>query len=503
MATIQEAKTRAEDLLIRNKTIVNEAARRWKRYTTESCPIDTRDKVNPLFAGNHEEEIKLRGAFESEIVRNRVNMGLAQPFTLKIKEEAEQAESKQKKLTAFYEENDLHLKCKDIMANTGACGASAVYMYMPEEKEEADAIAIIDLKPWEYAIMRDSKGRVLYALRIWVELIDLNSEAGMTYKLAEAMREAGVTPKEGVMVNILKCEYIDNDNYYYFRGNVGSYSEEIAYQQTAIKPDEIEIRQGEPNFFGAVPIVEFVGLKGRRPYYFESITWIDAYNILTTDSISEFDAIRTAILLLKNYYVGDTVDENGDVTETTKSQMKRARVLKMDENGSAEWLIKDIPVNAFVELEKCIRRNIDRFSCNIDYSDTEIYGKATNLSIQARMHGIKLAAKDMCDAFEKGLKEMISVANGLWTTAEKGAQEIKKTDIKCEFTFDVPINTQEEVSNFVALKGAGISLEDALTQLSFVKNPEEWAERAMDEIEQIMTQQPTENTGGNDNNKST
>lgn len=503
MATIAEAKTRAEDLLNRNKSIVNESAQRWKRYTTESCPIDTRDKANPIFQGNNEEEIKLRGAFESEIVRNRVNMGLAQPFSLKIKEEAEQAENKQKKLTAFYEENDLHLKCKDIMANTGACGASAVYMYMPEEKEEADAIAIIDLKPWEYAIMRDSKGRVLYALRIWVEAIALNSEAGAMYHISEMMKEAGGNAKEGISINILKCEYVDADNYYYFRSTKGTLLDELAFQQTAITPDEMEPMQGAPNFFGSVPIVEFVGLKGRRPYYFESITWIDAYNILTTDSISEFDAIRTAILLLKNYYVGDTVDENGDVTETTKSQMKRARVLKMDENGSAEWLIKDIPVNAFVELEKCIRRNIDRFSCNIDYSDTEIYGKATNLSIQARMHGLKLAAKDMCDAFEKGLKEMISVANGLWTTAKKGSQSIKKTDVKCEFTFDVPINAQEEVANFVALKGAGIATEDALTQLSFVKNPAEWAERAMEEIEQIMTQQPTENAGSNDNNKST
>lgn len=489
MATISEAKTRAEDLLTRNKSIVNEAAQRWKRYTTESCPIDTRDKVNQVFFGNNEEEIKLRGAFESEIVRNRVNMGLAQPFVMKVQEDAEQAEIKQQKLTAFYEQNDLHIKCKDIMSNTGACGASAVYMYMPDENDDVEAVAIIDLKPWEYAIMRDSKGRTLYALRIWVESIALDSEAGARYNLSEMMKEAGGNAKEGISTNILKCEYIDADNHYYFRSSRGSNTEEIAFQATSITADEMEPMQGITNFFGAVPIVEFVGLKGRRPYYFESITWIDSYNILTTDSISEFDAIRTAILLLKNHYIGDTVDENGDVVETAKSQMKRARVLKMDSDGAAEWLIKDIPVNAFVELEKVIRRNIDRFSSNIDYSDTEIYGRATNLSINARMHGIKLAAKDMCDAFEKGLKEMIGVANGLWTTASKGFQPIKKSDMKCEFTFDVPINTQEEVANFVALKGAGISLEDALTQLSFVKNPQEWAKRALEEIDTILNQQ--------------
>jgi hypothetical protein len=488
MVSINQALKRSIDLLTRNKTIADEAAQRYQRYTTESAPIDTRDKVAGLFNSSYEDEIKCRGAFESEIVDNRVNLGLSKPFTITAADKTQQ-----QSVEGLYNYNNLHVMSKEIMRNTGACGASAVYLFQPEDGDAA-TIEMMPLRPWEYAVFRNSRGQVVYALRIWAEAIALESDEGAIYNLNEAMKEAGATPKEGAIVNLLKCEYIDADNYYYFRGQKASYTDSLAYQDTALQPDELQQeRQGAPNLFNMAPIVDIQGLKGRRPYYFNSLTWIDAYNILTTDSISEFDAVRSAILVLKNYGLADTVDEDGATTETVKAKMKRMRAITIDDNGEVKWLIKDIQVDALKTIESILRRNIDRFSNNIDYSDPDVYGRATNLAVVTRIQGAKNAAKDMCDQFEIALNNIIKICNNIWQPLNK-AVDITKLEI--EFVYDMPVNTQEEVNNFVSMKGAGISAEDALSTLSFVKDPAAWAERMNDEMERIIT------GGNNDDDKS-
>lgn len=497
VASVQEIVNRCNRLLFNNNTLNIKSGNYWRRYTTQSAPIDSRDPMGDVLVyqtGNMSTkpvtDIRVKNAYEREIVDNRVNLVFGKRFAMQLdKEDSVTTE----RLQRFYDRNTLGVTAKEIMRNAGACGSSGVMLYQPESDDALD-VAILPLKPYEYAIQYDSKGNALYAIRIYTEVVDRYTDAAARVE-PNATGSAGTqADQSGEQVRVV-CEYWDNDIHVLVKGQQYYSDSETALRNCMVaEVDEKTGKKKDPeyqvdkktmgdNLFGAVPFVEFRGLEGARPYFYPVISLIDAYNVLFSDAASEFAAFRNAYLILKNWIVEDQTDSTGTVTLTKEQLLKKMRAFFFDENGDAKFLTREIPTAAFTEFEKVFRHNIDRFSQNIDFTDPEVYGTATNLAIATRLKGAENAANDCADQFELSMKRVISICNGIW---ESAGEQIDPWAIKFEFPYDRPSNIAEEATTVATLTTAGVALIDALRITSFVDNPEEWNERAAEEKKALI-----------------
>lgn len=518
----QEILNRCNRLAANNANINDVTGSYWRRYTTQSAPIDARDPMGDILvtqtgtsSGYPKTDIRVKNAYEREIVDNRVNMVFGKRFGMQLEEDEESVAAK--RLQRFYDRNVMGVLAKEIMRNSGACGTSAVMLYQPEGTDDALDVKALPLKPYEYALQYDGVGNVAYGIRIYTEVVDGQSDNASTVEpngTGSAGTQADVS---GESVRVV-CEYWDAEVRAVAKGERFYSSTEAALRDIQVS----SIAKGkkgqqkskgpmlslatddiQPHYFGAVPFVEFRGLEGARPYFYPVISLIDAYNILFSDAASEYAAFRSAYLILKNWIVEDELNTDGSIKYTKEQILKRMRALFFDENGDAKFLTREIPTAAFVEFEKAFRHNIDRFSQNVDFTDPEVYGTATNLAIATRLKGAENAANDCADQFELSMKRVIDVCNGLWAT--KGEQ-VDPWVIKFEFPYDRPSSIAEEATTVATLTGAGIALEDALRITSFCDNPEEWAERAAEEKSALIGQMgdfninPPANEEGGDGN---
>jgi hypothetical protein len=496
VANPQQIIQRVNRLLSNNSLGNQKSGEYWKRYTTQSAPIDYRDPLSDILLtqtgkqGNKPvTDIRVKNAYEREIVDNRVNMVFGKRFGMTL------AEGESPRLQRFYDRNTLGVLAKEIMRNSGACGYSAVMLYQPLSDDAYD-VALMPLKPYEYCLQYDSQGTPIYGLRIYTEVIDPQSGAAQIVEPNATPKAATQADQSGERVRIV-CEYWDAEQRAIVEGYRSFSDTEAALRDTYVteyKPQGssrkapaygMRADSTTVNNFGAVPFVEFRGLEGNRPYYFPALSLIDAYNILFSDAASEFAAFRSAYLILKNWVIDDQLDDDGNIQYTKEQIIKRMRTFFFDENGDAKFLTREIPTAAFVEFERIFRHNIDRFSQNVDFTDPEVYGTATNLAISTRLKGAENAANDCADQFEVSMKRVIDVCNGLWAA---GGQQIDPWSIKFEFPYDRPGNINEEANTIATLTAAGVTLEDALRTASFVDNPAEWAERAAAEKKELIGQ---------------
>lgn len=517
-ATEQQIISRCNRLLHNNATISQNAGYYWQRYTTQSAPIDSRDPLGDILltqTGSSSRkpvtDIRVKNAYEREIVDNRVNMVFGKRFGMQLEEL--KGGPLVERLQRFYDRNTLGVLAKEIMRISGACGSSAVMAYQPISDDALD-VAVMYLKPYEYAIQYDGSGRPVYAIRIYTEIVDAQTAAAAKVE-PNATANAGTDGhRSGEAVRIV-CEYWDDEIRVLVKGQT-HYSDTDSALRNALVSSTAKKGQKTKgpeyavapesmtaNLFGAVPFVEFRGLEGNRPYFYPVVSLIDAYNVLFSDAASEFAAFRNAYLILKNWIVEDKVDDDGNLVYTKEQMLKKMRAFFFDENGDAKFLTREIPTEAFVQMEKLFRHNIDRFSQNVDFTDPEVYGTATNMAIATRLKGMENAANDTADQFELSMKRLIEVCNGLWAS---GSQQIDPWSIKFEFPYDRPANIGEEATTITTLVQAGVSLEDALRVASFVDNPTEWAERAAEEKKAMLGSMPdfdieTPNgDGGDDDN---
>ena len=89
----------------------------------------------------------------------------------------------------------------------------------------------------------------------------------------------------------------------------------------------------EPHYFDDVPIVEYPNNKQRRGDFEDVLSLVDAYNLAQSLSLDDLSDFTDAFLILKG--MGGT---NGDDVK----ELRRNKVIPLDDGGAAEWLIKNL-----------------------------------------------------------------------------------------------------------------------------------------------------------------
>ena len=87
----------------------------------------------------------------------------------------------------------------------------------------------------------------------------------------------------------------------------------------------------EPNFFGDIPMIEFIENKHRKGSFEDAISIVDAIENIMSSSVNEIEYFDNAYLLLKNLSATDSEDI---------ADMKNNRTLLVDGDGDASFLTK-------------------------------------------------------------------------------------------------------------------------------------------------------------------
>lgn len=240
------------------------------------------------------------------------------------------------------------------------------------------------------------------------------------------------------------------------------------------KDSDLSLEQITPHTFKDVPVVEYVNNKEEQGDFEQVITLIDAYNKAQSNTLNDMDQFTDAYLILVNMAGTDSdrIDE-----------LKRNRVMLLDDDGDAKWLIKEIN-DAWVENYKDrVRRDIHKFSYTPDMQDESFGNNLSGVSIRYKILAMEQIRSNKERKFKKGLQRRIElICNSL--RLEKDIDLF--TDINIKFANTLPQNIYE-LSQTIKNLSPYLSSETLLNQLPFVENAKEELEKKKAEDEEITS----------------
>ena len=190
----------------------------------------------------------------------------------------------------------------------------------------------------------------------------------------------------------------------------------------------------------------------------------DAYNTLQSSEIDDYESFVDAFLLLK----GVTAEEE-DIQD-----MRTNRILLMDQDSSAEYLTKQVNDSQIKNMLENIRQRILSISNSPDFSDRDFMAQS-GIALQYKLVGFTNVSKSIMNRMEKALRKRIQLFDHI--------EQIKGdtiTDVKIEFTQNIPANTLDTAQIVNQLRGL-VSDETLLGLLPFVSNAKEELKKAQSE----------------------
>lgn len=240
------------------------------------------------------------------------------------------------------------------------------------------------------------------------------------------------------------------------------------------KDSDLSLDQVTPHTFKDVPVVEYVNNKEEQGDFEQVITLIDAYNKAQSNTLNDMDQFTDAYLILVN--MAGTDSERIE-------ELKRDRVMLLDDDGDAKWLIKEIN-DAWVENYKDrVRRDIHKFSYTPDMQDESFGNNLSGVSIRYKILAMEQIRSNKERKFKKGLQRRIElICNSL--SLEKNIDLF--TNINIKFANTLPQNIYE-LSQTIKNLSPYLSSETLLNQLPFVENAKEELEKKKAEDEEITS----------------
>ena len=245
--------------------------------------------------------------------------------------------------------------------------------------------------------------------------------------------------------------------------------DKITTYKTVGEFGSLEFVSEVPHSFGQVPVVAF-NLNPEREGIFEQIIPLqDSYNEVLSAQLDELGMLVDSFLVLKGVSA-----EKEDIQD-----MKTNRVLLMDADSSAEFLVKNVNNSQIIEILTEIKKRIIEISTCPDFS-AENFATTSGIALQYRLTGFRNTSLAFMSQLEKALRRRIELFG--WIEQIKGD---KVTDFKITFTNNLPTNTLEIAQIVNQLRGL-VSDETLLSQIPFVDDAEEELKKAQAEKQENM-----------------
>ena len=216
----------------------------------------------------------------------------------------------------------------------------------------------------------------------------------------------------------------------------------------------------QEHYFGQVPIVEYLNNDEGIGDFERVISLIDAYDKAQSDTANDFEEFTDAFLCLVNL----SGTEKEDI-----QKLKEDKVLLLDEQGQAEWLIKNINDAAIENYKKRLNDDIHKFAKIPDILDDKFLGNTSGESMKYKLLALDqvIAAKQR--KFKRALQRRLELICSYLQWKTNKVYDYRDIDI--QFKVNKPINEKEAVEMAIQMMGI-TSLSTALSKVPGVDDVE-------------------------------
>lgn len=243
--------------------------------------------------------------------------------------------------------------------------------------------------------------------------------------------------------------------------------------KTDSKGDTVVVAE-EPHYFDGVPLIHFKNNEEMQGDFEQVISLIDAYNAEQSNTLDDMDEFSDAYLALINYQATDKDDID---------KMKKNKVLLLDDNGNAKWLIKDVNDGWIENFKLRLNKDIHKFSFTPDFSDEAFGTNVPGVSLRLKM----LTSEELRNTKEMYFREAIRkrmdlIGNYLNIINTK---ELTRGLVEMQFSDSLPQNLLE-ITQIMRNLASDLSTETRLSLLPFISDPaDEMAKKEKEDSENI------------------
>ena len=222
----------------------------------------------------------------------------------------------------------------------------------------------------------------------------------------------------------------------------------------------LKLAKETPHFYGDVPVILYENNKEQQGDFEPVLTLIDSYDSSASNTLNDMEQFTDAYLVLVNMLGTDDEDVE---------KLKEDRVLLIDDNGDAKWLIKDVN-DAWVENYKNRTQcDIHKFSYTPDMTDENFGSNLSGVSLRYKLLAMEQLRSNKERKFKKGLQRRIELICNFLKITNK---ELTYTGIDMQFNNTLPINVLETAQIISTLLPV-LSKETLIEQLPFIENAKE------------------------------
>lgn len=317
---------------------------------------------------------------------------------------------------------------------------------------------------------------------VYAEISKLSAIFGHSYGLVYLDGvEIGVTyidPRDGFIIydDSIRQRAMYGVRYYDAGKGVieGTYSDSDYITYFRIEGDKVTEYDVKENFFGKVPIVEFLENDERQGIFENVETLINAYNKAISEKANDVDYFADAYLAVLGAELSDE--------ELSNLRDKRIINIKDGEGRNVEVKFLDKP-NADETQENLINRLeklIFQISMVANVND-EIFGNSSGIALLYKLQSMNNLAISKERKFTSGLNDVYELIGRVPNT-KLGDEWV---NLEYTFTRNMPANLKEQAEIVQMLNGI-TSNETALSVLDIVKDPRLEIEKKEAEFESMF-----------------
>ena len=294
------------------------------------------------------------------------------------------------------------------------------------------------------------------------------------------VRMSPLKPSESFVIydNSIKQEPVGAVIYRQYTSNDQTFTEITLYNKDRIQYYKGDIQTPvltgeEPNFFGDIPMVEFIENKHRKGSFEDAISIVDAIENIMSSSVNEIEYFDNAYLLLKNL----SATEPEDIVN-----MKNNRTLLVDGDGDASFLTKTVSDSYIQNMLNRLTNDFHKLTGTPNLTDESFAGNASGVALSYKMFGLEKQMNKKESKWRKSLQRMIEL---IVNVLNMRGQNIDYRNYKITFTRALPQNVAETAQMVTSLNGI-VSNETLLSLLPFIEKPLEELQRVNSEKEAMF-----------------
>lgn len=227
--------------------------------------------------------------------------------------------------------------------------------------------------------------------------------------------------------------YYENEDI--MNGNITTYVEVYSradYKLYKMDISALTLIDEKAHAFGAVPIVVYKNNEENLGDFEPVLSLIDAYDTLSSDTVNDVQAFVDAYLVL----TGMLGTEAEDI-----AAMRENRVILLDSDSKAEWLVKNGDGTTNMEtIKERITQDIHKFSFCPAMTDENFAGNASGVAMKYKLMGLENATAKKESSFKKGIQRRLElICNILYLMGTS----YDYREVEVVFTRNIPSNLAE------------------------------------------------------------